>query len=377
MTYHTRPGDLPSALMRLDIDLSEQPAANLHFVRLDIDLSEHPAAGLRHNALRQDLSGAFDGVASAIPIALCGVALVYVNFPASFFLSNGVFATLLALAAMHMLSAAGARPMIFSARLFEATTLSVMLGQFVKYMPAWGVQATPQVLLALMCVTGAMAATICALLFLLRADRFTRMIPAPVYAGFAISIALLLLISQTRALWLLWGTGHSAAMLISVCAVAIASNVAVRHFRPLWPASVIGLMAAAGVAIAWLLAGAKVAMVMEPGQPLGLPWAMADFAVLVAPGTKTLTLLQSLLDNAGLLGLILFINMTVAKKLCPRPTTATPAAGSIRWCLWQGPLALWRVLCPWHPPSCLRWRQCAREASPNARCWRSVQPSRS
>ncbi len=85
MTYHTRPGDLPSALMRLDIDLSEQPAANLHFVRLDIDLSEHPAAGLRHNALRQDLSGAFDGVASAIPIALCGVALVYVNFPASFF----------------------------------------------------------------------------------------------------------------------------------------------------------------------------------------------------------------------------------------------------------------------------------------------------
>ncbi len=216
---------------------------------------------------------------------------------------------------MHMLSAAGARLMIFSARLFEATTLSVMLGQFVKYMPAWGVQATPQVLLALMCVTGAMAATICALLFLLRADRFTRMIPAPVYAGFAISIALLLLISQTRALWLLWGTGHSAAMLISVCAVAIASNVAVRHFRPQWPASVIGLMAAAGVAIAWLLAGAKVAMVMEPGQHLGLPWAMADFAVLVAPGTKTLTLLQSLLYNAGLLGLILFINMTVANEI--------------------------------------------------------------
>ena len=74
-------------------------------MRLDIDLSEHPAAGLRHNALRQDLSGAFDGVASAIPIALCGVALVYVNFPASFFLSNGVFATLLALAAMLRLAA--------------------------------------------------------------------------------------------------------------------------------------------------------------------------------------------------------------------------------------------------------------------------------
>ena len=297
MNSHTRPGDLPSALIPLDIDLSEQPAG-----------APHPSA------LWQDLSGAFDGVASAIPIALCGVALVYVNFPASY-LSNGVFATLLALAAMHVMSATGARPMIFSARLFEATTLSAMLGQFVKYMPAWGIQATPQVLLALMCVVGAMAATICALLFLLRADRFTRMIPAPVYAGFAISIALLLLISQAQALWQLWGTGHSIAMLVSVCVVAIASNLAVRHFRPQWPASAIGLMAAAAVAIAWLLAGAKVTMVMEPGQPLGLPWALADFAVLVAPGTKTLILLQNLLYNAGLLGLIIFINMTVANEV--------------------------------------------------------------
>jgi sulfate permease, SulP family len=297
MTSHTRPGDLPSALIPLDIDLTEKPAG-----------------GMRPGDVWQDLSGAFDGMASAIPIALCGVALVYVNFPASY-LSNGVFVTLLGLAAMHMVSAVGARPMIFSARLFEATTLSAMLGQFVKYMPAWGIQATPQVLLALMCLTGAMAATICALLFLLRADRFTRMIPAPVYAGFAISIALLLLISQAQALWLLWGTGHSFAMLFSVCAVAIAGNVAVRHFRPRWPASAIGLLAAAGVAVAWLLAGAKVTMVMESGQPLGFPWALADFAVLIAPGTKTATLLQSLFYNAGLLGLIIFINMTVANEI--------------------------------------------------------------
>ena len=166
-----------------------------------------------------------------------------------------------------------------------------------------------------MCFVGAMAATVCALLFLLRADRFTRLIPAPVYAGFAISISLLLLISQGQALWLLWGAGHSGAMLISVCTVAIAGNVAVRHFRPQWPASAIGLMAAAGVAVVWLLADAKVAMVMEAGQPLDLPWAMADFAVLVAPGTKTSTLLQSLFYNAGLLGLIIFINMTVANEI--------------------------------------------------------------
>ena len=290
--------------MRLDLDLSE---------RLSDRSSDSPTTLLRGSALRQDINGALDGVASATPIALCGVALVYVNFPASF-LSNGVFATLLALAAMQVMSAAGSRPMVFSARLFEATTLSAMLAQFVKYMPAWGIEATPQVLLALMCMVGAMAASICALLFLLRADRFTRMIPAPVYAGFAISISLLLLISQSRQLWRLWSGGHSVAMLVSVCLVAIAGNVAVRHFRPRWPASAIGLIAAAAVAVLWLLAGAPVTMVMEPGRALALPWAMADFATLVAPGTKTATLTQSLLYNAALLGLILFINMTVANE---------------------------------------------------------------
>ncbi len=265
------------------------------------------------SALRQDISGALDGVAAAIPIALCGVALVYVNFPASY-LSNGVFGTLLALAAMQFMSAAGGRPMVFSARLFEATTLSAILVQFVKYLPSWGLAATPQVLLVLMCVVGAMAAAVCALLFLLRADRFTRMIPAPVYAGFSNSISLLLFISQSRQLWRLGNNGHGVAMLASVCVVAIASNVAVRQFRPRWPASAIGLIAAAGVAVAWLLSGATVSMVMKPGQALALPWATADFAALVAPGAQTATLVQSLLYNAALLGLMLFINMTVANE---------------------------------------------------------------
>ena len=290
--------------MRLDLDLSE---------RLSDRSSDSPTTLLRGSALRQDISGALDGMASALPIALCGVALAYVNFPAAF-LSNGVFATFLALALMHAVSSAGSRPMVFSARLFEATTLSAMLGQFVKLAPAWGLVMTPQVLLALMCVVGAMAAFVCALLFLLRADRFTRLIPTPVYAGFAISISVLLFISQSRALWQLWNTGHSALMLATVCAVAIAVNVAVRRVRPRWPASAIGLIAAALVAVLWLAGGAKVAMVMQPGQPLGLPWMQADFAALMAPAIARATLLQSLIYNAGLLGLILFINMTVSNE---------------------------------------------------------------
>lgn len=300
MSSSTRPGELPSALMRLDIDLSRDLG--------DVAVVREPNQGLR-----QDVVGALDGLAAAIPIALCGIAIVYVNFPASF-LSHGVFATLLTLALMHLVSAVGGRPMVFSARLFEATTLSAMLGHFIKLAPAWGVVATPQVLLALLSVVGAMAATVCALLFLLRADRFTRLIPAPVYAGFAISISVLLIISQSRALWQLWQTGHSTAMLVSVCIVAIAVNVLVRRLRPRWPASAIGLIAAAAVALVWLAAGAKVEMVMQAGQPFALPWAQADFAALMAPTTAHATLLQSLIYNAGLLGLILFVNMTVANE---------------------------------------------------------------
>ena len=301
MSFSTRPGSLSSALMRLDIDLSGDTG--------EIAVSRDSTSTLRH-----DISGGLDGLAAAIPIALCGIAIVYVNFPAAY-LSNGVFVTLMALALMHAISAAGGRPMVFSARLFEATTLSAMLGQFVKLAPAWGLVATPEVLLALTCVVGAMAAFVCSLLFLLRADRFTRLIPAPVYAGFAISISVLLLISQSRALWQLWNTGHTAAMLVSVCFVATAVNVGVRRLRPRWPASAIGLIAAAAVALVWLAAGFHVAMVMQLGQPLALPWAQADFAALLAPATAKGILVKTLVYNAVLLGLILFVNMTVANEI--------------------------------------------------------------
>ena len=134
-----------------------------------------------------------DGSAIAIPSALGSVVLVYAKFPPEY-LPYGVFATLLALALTQFVSGLGGRPMLFTARLFEATALAAMLDSFMVRMPAWGMQPQPRVLLALLCVVGVVAACFCALLYLLRADRFTRLIPAPVYSGFAISIAGLLLL---------------------------------------------------------------------------------------------------------------------------------------------------------------------------------------
>ena len=121
---------MPSALVSLDIDLSATPTTGT-------------ALQDATSALRQDVSGAVDGPAAAMPLALCGVAIVYANFPAAY-LSLGVFASLLGLALIHLIRATGGRPMVFSARLFEGTTLSSMLGQFFKLAPGWGLTPTPQ-----------------------------------------------------------------------------------------------------------------------------------------------------------------------------------------------------------------------------------------
>ena len=296
MALMTKPGDLPSAAIPLDFELIDTPEA---------------AQG--YHMWRQNLFGALDGAAVSIPIALGGVALVYAKFPAEY-LSYGVLATLLALLVVHAVSALGARPIVFSARLVEAGTLASMLDQFNKYMPVWGIDARPQVLLALMCVLGVMAFMVCMLLFLLRADRFTRLIPTPVYAGFTISIAILLLMSQSRTLWQLWQTGHSAAALLGICAAALVACVGVERWMPRWPATAIGVFAGTAVGVLWWAAGTPVATMMPLGQSMQLPWAVADFSAIWMPGVNTANLLASLLSSGILLGLILFINMTVANE---------------------------------------------------------------
>jgi sulfate permease, SulP family len=296
MALMTKPGDLPSAAIPLDFELADTPEV---------------AQGL--HLWKQKLFGALDGAAVSIPIALGGVALVYANFPAQY-LSYGVLATLLALLVLHAVSALGTRPIVFSARLVEAGTLAAVLNQFATYMPAWGLDTRPQVLLALMCVLGVVAYIVCMVLFLLRADRFTRLIPTPVYSGFTISIAILLLVSQSKVLWQLWQTGHSAVALGSICAAALAASLAVQRFAPRWPATALGVFAGTVVGMLWWTAGSSVSMVMVPGQSMQLPWAEADFSALLVPSVKTANLVPSLLSNGVLLGLVMFINMTVANE---------------------------------------------------------------
>ena len=229
--------------------------------------------------------------------------LVYAQFPAHY-LSYGVLGALCALVLVHLASAASARPMVPAARLFEASALAAMLGQMRQLFPAWGLSAQPDaqgpVLLALLCLTGAIAGISCALLYVVRAHRFTRLIPAPVYAGFANSIALLLVISQSQALWRLWQQGTGVLALLTVLATALVVCMAARKWAPRWPASALALAAGAAVGLAQWAAGLHTPMLVAPGAQWLLPVQAADFAALWAGGVDTQDVAQTVLASGAL-----------------------------------------------------------------------------
>ncbi len=259
------------------------------------------------------LSDVLDGVVSSIPIGLAGVSLAYASLPAQY-LGMGVFATLLSLALVHMSSALTGRPMAYSARLFEATTLSAILTHAAQLMPGWGLAATPQQVLAFLCIVSSLAGVVCALLYLLGADRFTRLIPAPVYSGFAISISILLLMSQSKILYRLWQQGSPWLVLLSISLVSIAVALLVRKLRPRWPSTALSITAGALVGLAWLATGSPMAMVMPAGQAWVLPWQVADFSAFFAPDVNHMAWATSAFYNGALLGVMVFINMTVANE---------------------------------------------------------------
>jgi sulfate permease, SulP family len=272
-----------------------------------------PRANSAQRSRGRALSDVLDGVVSSVPIGLAGVALAYASLPAQY-LGMGVLATLVSLALVHIASSATARPMAFSARLFEATTLAAILTSFAKLMPGWGLAATPEQLLALLCIMCCLAGVVCALLFVFRADRFTRLIPAPVYSGFAISISILLLLSQSQTLYRLWEQGSSWMILLSISAITIAVALFVRKYRPRWPSTAISIAAGALVGLGWVASGSSIAMIMPAGQALMLPWQAADFSSLFGAGVNRTALMTSVAYNSILLGIMIFINTTVANE---------------------------------------------------------------
>lgn len=258
--------------------------------------------------------GALDAVALALPTTLGAVLLVYVHIGAQH-LAAGILAATVGLVLLHLFSLGSTRPAMFSARLFEATTLAAMLAQLGQQLPAWGLPDTPEVRLAFLCLIAAGAGLVKAVLYLLRADRLTRYIPAPVFSGFSNSIAALLVISQVSTLRRLLAAGEPALMLFLVAGLAGAVMVALRLRVSKWPAAAVGLAVGAAAAELLSLSGWRFSMLSEGGWPSALPVALADFQVLLGPQAPTTALLGHVAVNALILGVMAFINTTVTMEV--------------------------------------------------------------
>ncbi len=259
------------------------------------------------------LVGALDGAAYFIPVSLGSAALVFGRMGPDV-LASGVFAVMVALAWVHFSTAGAARPLVFAARFFEATTLAAMLEQFGRQLPAWALQDTVGIRLALLCVTCALAGLWVGALYLARVDRFTRYIPPPVFAGFANSIAVVLLVSQTQSLWHLAGQDGALLAALSIAMVVFCTSAAVRRWRPRWPASACALMVGLVIGVLWQTAGRSMPVVSAGTWTMTLPFMLADFPALVAPGVKRWAVGFEIATNAAILGTMVFINTTLTAQ---------------------------------------------------------------
>jgi sulfate permease, SulP family len=301
-----------------EVDLpveAEQPVAAPIAQTISSQGAASAIAGLdAAKSWRASWVGAFNAVALSAPSALAATAVVYALFPAAF-LPAGVLMALVGLAAVHWMNALSQRPMMQTIRLLEATILAAALAQMQPRLAAWGLPDTPGVLLALMCVLGALAGLFRAALFMLRADRFARLVPAPVFAGYMLSVVVALLFSQSERLWSLAQAGHPVVALAVICIVsaAVASGVAWR--KPQWPAAALGLAAGAlaGWGCALWLPG--VSMVMsEQASSWQLPVQLADFQALAAPSVAYGALIPGLLLSGAVIGVSLFLNTCIASE---------------------------------------------------------------
>lgn len=266
---------------------------------------------------RPVMAGALNAAASNIPLSLGCATLIFIKVGPEL-IANGVFATMLALVLIHLVTSGSRRPLLYSARFFEATTIAAMMDQVVSQLSTWGLPDTSGVRLAFLCLIGAGAGVTVGLLYLLRAHRLTPLIPAPVFSGFSNSIALALLISQSATLWQLLSAAPQAAVVVSIALVSLAAAIAPRRWLPQWPSAAVALLVGLVGSALWLFLGQATPMVGSVALSMSLPVLQADFGSLASPQVKTWPVLVAVAGNAAILGTMMFINTTMSAQMVTR-----------------------------------------------------------
>jgi sulfate permease, SulP family len=266
-----------------------------------------PATGV---GVRAPLFAALDAAAFTIPLTLGSVTLVFSKIGGTA-MASAIVTTLVAIALLQFTTANARRPLLFSARFFEATTLAAMMDRAIERLPAWGIGDTPQARLAVLCVVMAGAGLVVGVLFAVRADRFSRHIPTPVFAAFSNSIAFGLLLSQAGTLRELFALeGAVSALLLALA--AFVAGVAIRRWLPRWPAAACALAIGLALGGSMQAAGSPILMLGSGGTHLSVTSASADFHTILA--ARSPQMLSWLVTNIAILGAMMFINTSITAQ---------------------------------------------------------------
>ncbi len=257
----------------------------------------------------QSAWAALDSTAASLPIILGSTVILYAQVaPAA--LSSGVWAAFLGVAWVTLLTSQSRRPIAYTTRFFEAATLATLVLQMASRLPQHGLQDTEAMRLGLLCGMSAMAGLVAGLLWLLRAERLARFIPAPVYSGFASSIAVSIGLSQWKSLTTQIGPPQLGWPVAAAVVAVVASALVVKRFRPQWPASAVGLVAGIGVGLLTAATETPLPRLME-SQSWSIPWQLADFTGLWGPAEHRWQWWLDLLKGSAVLGVLVFLNNVV------------------------------------------------------------------
>ncbi len=250
-----------------------------------------------------------DSAALGLP-SILGSALILYSQVAPNALSAGVLAAFLGVAWVTLLTSQSSRPIAYTTRFFEAATLATLVLQMASRLPQYGLQDTEAMRLGLLCGMSAMAGLVAGLLWVVRAERLARFIPAPVYVGFASSIAVAIALSQWKSLATQVSQPQLGWPVAAAVVAVVASALLVKRFRPQWPASAVGLVVGIGAGLLTALTDTPLPRLME-SQSWTIPWQLADFTGLWGPSDGRWQWFLELFKGSSVLGVLVFLNNVV------------------------------------------------------------------
>ena len=261
------------------------------------------------------LFSALEALSSAVPIGLG--AIVWIGYKIGpEMIAPMIFALFCGIAITNLLSSFSKRPLAFSARFFEISLLVGFIDSFAPKLIGWGLVDSPSVRLTLVIAVCIIAALFQPFFYLMRLQRLTRFIPAPVFSGFLNAIALILVISQVKQIMAL--VQHQPTLWVPSQVIATACFVLafiVKLRKPHLPAGILALAAASAIAFGLSLMGHPMPNIMSSTVQWVLPMAWFEGRVFDAASPALTAILMEVVVTGFLLAVVVFLNTNVAAEI--------------------------------------------------------------